>query len=246
MLGELVNRGLRRCCGRELVRCVDPRPSKVREFFKDGTRYNYQRDILEGAVVGCETVLDIGSGPAPFPHATSLCDLYTEDTVHRRGNIRTDNLPFVVADVHELPFEDQSFDFVYCAHVLEHVDDPISACKEIMRVGKKGYLETPNFMKDMLFCQTAKMHHLWHTVGMGRSLFFFEFTRRETRGVRNRWWNDMIFGKSHHPLQDVFMKNQDVFNTMFLWDGGFDVCVVDQYGNMTQALNHDGGDVSAS
>jgi len=37
-----------------------------------------------------------------------------------------------------MPFPDKSFDFVYCAHVLEHVDDPIRACREIMRVGKRG------------------------------------------------------------------------------------------------------------
>ena len=38
----------------------------------------------------------------------------------------------------ELPFEDASFDFVNCAEVSEHVDDPIKMLKEIFRVLKPG------------------------------------------------------------------------------------------------------------
>ena len=38
----------------------------------------------------------------------------------------------------ELPFEDASFDFVNCAEVSEHVDDPIKVLKEIFRVLKPG------------------------------------------------------------------------------------------------------------
>ncbi|WP_460543469.1 class I SAM-dependent methyltransferase [Echinicola sediminis] len=44
----------------------------------------------------------------------------------------------VKMDVHHIPFEDNSFDVVFCNHVMEHVDDDILACKEINRVLKKG------------------------------------------------------------------------------------------------------------
>lgn len=37
-------------------------------------------------------------------------------------------------DVHQIPFEENSFDVVFCNHVLEHVDDDILACSEINRV----------------------------------------------------------------------------------------------------------------
>ncbi len=39
-------------------------------------------------------------------------------------------------DIHNIPFEDNSYDFVMCNHVLEHVEDDIKAMQEIHRVLK--------------------------------------------------------------------------------------------------------------
>ncbi|MCA0933164.1 methyltransferase domain-containing protein [Lutimonas saemankumensis] len=44
----------------------------------------------------------------------------------------------IKADILNLPFEDNSFDFVLCNHVLEHIDDDQKAMKELFRVMKKG------------------------------------------------------------------------------------------------------------
>lgn len=41
-------------------------------------------------------------------------------------------------DVHDIPFEDNSFDVAFCNHVMEHVDDDIRAMSEIRRVLKPG------------------------------------------------------------------------------------------------------------
>ena len=56
----------------------------------------------------------------------------------------------------ELPFRDTTFDFVYCSQVLECVKNPLAACREIMRVGKRGYIETPTLGKDTLFTWSAR------------------------------------------------------------------------------------------
>ncbi|MGJ5620706.1 class I SAM-dependent methyltransferase [Sulfitobacter sp. MF3-043] len=42
------------------------------------------------------------------------------------------------ADVQSLPYDDQSFDLVMAAHVLEHLSDPRRALKEMIRVLKPG------------------------------------------------------------------------------------------------------------
>jgi len=48
--------------------------------------------------------------------------------------------PDIVGDVHNMPFEDNSIDAIVCLAVLEHVENPIQAYKEIYRVLKpSGY-----------------------------------------------------------------------------------------------------------
>lgn len=44
----------------------------------------------------------------------------------------------VKADICDLPFDDNSFDVVFCNHVLEHIPDDTKAMQELFRVLKKG------------------------------------------------------------------------------------------------------------
>ncbi len=44
----------------------------------------------------------------------------------------------VKADICNLPFEDNSFDWIFCNHVLEHIPDDKQAMKELYRVMKPG------------------------------------------------------------------------------------------------------------
>jgi SAM-dependent methyltransferase len=44
----------------------------------------------------------------------------------------------VKMDVHHIPFEENTFDVIFCNHVLEHVDNDIQAMKEMLRVLKPG------------------------------------------------------------------------------------------------------------
>lgn len=47
------------------------------------------------------------------------------------------NLTSRQGSVYELPYKDNSFDLVICTEVLEHLDEPTRALKEILRVSKK-------------------------------------------------------------------------------------------------------------
>lgn len=44
----------------------------------------------------------------------------------------------VKADITNLPFADESFDVIFCNHVLEHIPDDAKAMHELYRVMKKG------------------------------------------------------------------------------------------------------------
>ena len=53
--------------------------------------------------------------------------------------------------------------------MLEVVENPLVACKEIMRVGKRGFIEAPTAGKDVLFAW-AKGLQKWHLVVIGRDI----------------------------------------------------------------------------
>lgn len=191
----------------------------------DQGRFTYQQRFNRFEITPGSVVLDIGSGHYPFPHATILSDLYIGETQHRNDEFIRDHRPVIVFDVHHIPLKDKSVDFVYCSHVLEHVDDPKQACAEIMRVGKRGYIETPTFGKDMLFSWAAQTGHKWHLVAINNTLIFFEYTDRQAKGIQAKTWCDLISDPNYHPIQDAFHNNQDIFNVMFNWTGSFE-CVV--------------------
>jgi SAM-dependent methyltransferase len=187
-------------------------------------RFSYQSKYHNFDIGQEEMVLDVGCGANPFPHATTLVDLYTEKSEHRHEDLKTDGKEFKVADINHLPFEDKSYDFVYCSHVLEHVEDPKRACQELMRVGKRGYIETPSLMTDVMF-SWAKGMHKWFTIIIAGRIVFYEYNKRLVQGVRNPYWGKSIFSKRYHPLQDVFFNNQDIFNNSLMWRDCFNYSV---------------------
>jgi len=95
-------------------------------------------------------VLEIGSGHHPHPASHILCDRFIDDDSERGGTIVSDR-PIVEADAEALPFADQSFDYIICSHVLEHVEHPERMLQELMRVGRRGYIETPSEIAEWLY-----------------------------------------------------------------------------------------------
>ena len=85
---------------------------------------------------------DLFTAPLKFLHiAPELCFLKLFNSLPNLDYITADlESPWakVHFDVHEIPFEDNSFDVVMCNHLLEHVRDDILSMKEIRRVMKPG------------------------------------------------------------------------------------------------------------
>ena len=197
----------------------------------ENNRFSYQSKYHRFEIGPDDKVLDVGCGAYPFPRATTLIDLYLEKSEHRHEDLRTDGKAFQVADINHLPFGDNSFDFIYCSHVLEHIENPKYACEELMRVGKRGYLETPSLMTDVMF-SWAKGMHKWFTTIIADRIVFFEYNERLVQGVRNSYWKKSLFSKKYHPLQDVFFNNLDIFNNSLMWNEYFNYSVFYLNGQM--------------
>jgi SAM-dependent methyltransferase len=194
---------------------------KIRPYPNDYSyQSNYMRHVPDHGII-----LDIGGGHNPFPKATILSERFLEITAHRREELVRDERPFVILDIHNLPFKSKSIAYIYCSHVMEHLDDPEQACAELIRVGRAGYIESPTLMKDALFSWAKELNHRWHIVQHGNRLVFFEYDQRRLEGIRSTKWQETILSPYYYSNQDLFYPNQDLFNTILEWVDRFDVVV---------------------
>ena len=108
-----------------------------------------------------DKVLEIGPGHNPWFRSDVLCEKYLEDNTERSGPLARDNRPLIHADGCNMPFNDKEFDFVFCSHIMEHVEDVKSFLEEIQRVGRAGYLETPNYLFEQTVGTTTHKWAFW-------------------------------------------------------------------------------------
>ncbi|GAB3550125.1 SAM-dependent methyltransferase [Actinopolyspora lacussalsi] len=97
-----------------------------------------------------QNVLDVGCGPGTI--TVDLAERVAPGRVvgvdpgesvlsrarEEAAAARTDNVEFRLGDVHELDFDDDTFDVVHAHQVLLHLTDPVGALREMLRVVRPG------------------------------------------------------------------------------------------------------------
>jgi len=149
-------------------------------------------------------VLDIGSGHSPHIRANVLVDKFYFNDRHRAGRpiILPPGKDFVVADVCALPFKDKVFDFVICSHVAEHIQDIDGFCTELNRIARRGYLETPSRLAEIL---RHSQNHRWYVSKRRGGLVF----RPIGEGYPLGWFGKLFFSLIFYRRPQI--KGQDVF-----------------------------------
>lgn len=66
----------------------------------------------------------------------------------------------LIADVHHLPFKNDCFSITRCNHVLEHVDDPRLALKELRRVSNTVIVHVPVWHLYSFLIETVSLFYL--------------------------------------------------------------------------------------
>ena len=96
------------------------------------------------------TLLDVGCGPGTItaelaeivsPGIVTALETSEEVLALAREEMKhrgISNVELVVGDVHDLTFDDASYDVVHAHQVLQHVADPVRALAEMRRVTRKG------------------------------------------------------------------------------------------------------------
>lgn len=120
-----------------------------------------------------DLVLDIGGYFQPFERANCVIDFLPYDSRKSGAGLCKEYFTkdtWVQQDVCDytksFPFKDKQFDFVNAGHIFEDLRDPTHALKEMVRVGKKGYVEIPSrFMEQVFELQYSNVsgftHHRW-------------------------------------------------------------------------------------
>ena len=82
-------------------------------------------------------VVDIGGGEKFQKWLEPYRDLF-RGVDYKSFDYDASTHPDIVGDIHHIPLADGTIDSIICASVLEHIENPIVACKELHRVLKPG------------------------------------------------------------------------------------------------------------
>lgn len=99
-----------------------------------------------------QRLLDLGCGPGTITVdlaaridpgrvvALELTDAALDLARAEAARVGCTNIEFATGDAHRLPFADGSFDIVHAHQVLQHLQDPVQAIREMVRVCRPGGL----------------------------------------------------------------------------------------------------------
>jgi glycosyltransferase involved in cell wall biosynthesis len=190
-------------------------------------------------------VLDVGSGNRPNHRADVLLEKELEETEHRSGvkAVIPKGKKLVVGDALEMPFADKEFEYVIASHIAEHIDEPGKFCRELMRVGKRGYIETPGKFSEKILNEPF---HKWVVFQKNGELVFEEKTNynsfseklysiyylNESRtGHRAYFSNSKILIFTSGLIHRIFRKIPGAY-TKFKWEGDFKYRIIRKKSNV--------------
>ncbi len=183
-----------------------------------------------------DRVLDIGGGSQPFARADVVVEANPDDASHRGGRAAVIDERFVNARAEKLPFPDRHFDFAISRQVFEHVDDPAAACRELMRVARRGFLEMPAKAYDLL--AGPNPGHQWFVSVVDDTLVF-----ERRRFVRHPFGHPGL-GRVLNSDELQFVAHRElknVTNVQFYWEGDFAFEVHDDPDGYSYANPEHGG-----
>jgi hypothetical protein len=163
-------------------------------------------------------VLDVGAGGCPYPRSDVLLDRLI-GAQHRCGSPLLVDRPVVIADAQKMPFRDKVFEFVVASHILEHMKEPHLFLDELSRVGKAGYIETPNVLFERLDPYSI---HCLEIMSLDGRLYI----RKKGRVAEDLFMQDLQIHRRDPSWAKEFFGAPDLFHVRHFWHGRIDYEVV--------------------
>ena len=154
-------------------------------------------------------VLDVGSGGNPHPRSDVLLDRLT-GSEHRSGIPMLIDRFAIIADATKLPLKDKSFDFIIASHILEHMPNPAVFLQELQRVGKAGYIETPNFMCERFI--PCKAHCL--EIGLTQGTLQIH---KKSSYLEDDFLGSLDFLTNNKGWGRVYFRDPAMFHCQYFW-----------------------------
>jgi ubiquinone/menaquinone biosynthesis C-methylase UbiE len=113
--------------------------STLTELLHHDTLYPPGSKVLEaGCGVGAQTIILARNSPETNIISVDISGESIKKAKRLAEKENLANVSFQVADIFNLPFEDETFDHVFICFVLEHLKSPLEALKSLKKVLKKG------------------------------------------------------------------------------------------------------------
>lgn len=132
-------------------------------------RHFHDRVIESVGSFAPSQILDVGCGEGRTTRivhgalSAEVVGVDLEEAVVRQASRATGDVRFLTASVFDLPFSDDAFDVVLATEVLEHVDTPLMAVGEMMRVARQAVVVT------------VPHEPWWRLANMARGRYLAEF-----------------------------------------------------------------------
>lgn len=210
-------------------------PAFCLKFVKPGPRVPFEY-VQTPAIPDDWHVCDVGPGAYPFPRANafierdlSILNALTVDGKKLNLDIN-DGLPKI---------ENKSFDYVWCSHVLEHVDNPEAVAATLSRIGKRGTVVLPSTFKEMMFFGEEQTHQ-WQVLpnpSTGGPPIFIKNNPDYLAGLRDVGLQKIAcqlyrtgpngMGENQRYARQWFYRNESRLDVVCHWDNEFTVQVVE-------------------
>ena len=184
------------------------------KLFTNNGQYAGLHQIDFGLKLG-DSVLDVGGGNKPFPQSTHVIDMENTKAQRHFKPLNIGDREFIEGDVCKIlePYPENHWDFCYCSHTFEHIEDLETAIKQISKTCKRGFYALPG--SDLEFI-TAKKHfgHVNLCRQIGDMLHFCKRPPNTIIEPMAKMWEGLF---QHPPFNKLF-EGHGCRGFRFVWE----------------------------